>query len=234
VDPIEALAAEPGRSALLFDVDGTLAPIVPHPEDATVPEETRRELDRLTGRYALVAAVTGRPTEVARRMIGVTAVEVVGEHGLELDAEAAAWADRLHAFVDAAPMPAERKPLSASFHWRTDPGAEPLVLQIAAAAEAAGFRVRRGRMVVDVLPPTEASKATGVRFLLERHAQVRQALFAGDDTTDLDAFRGLREATLERAVCVGVVTPESPPAIAEQADVVVGGTDELLELLRRL
>src|SRR5262245_66107379 len=93
------LAAEPRRAAILLDVDGTLAPIVERPEDARVPEETRQELARLAVRYALVACVSGRAGAEVERLVGVPGVAVVGEHGLELAPEAAAWADRIEAFA---------------------------------------------------------------------------------------------------------------------------------------
>jgi trehalose-phosphatase len=234
VDPIGLLRAAPGATALLFDVDGTLAPIVDRPEDATVPEETRVELRRLAERYALVACVTGRAPDVARRILGVDGLEIVGEHGLALDPAAEAWAERIHAFADAAGWPAERKRLTVAFHWRTHPEAEPVVRRIGAEAEQAGFAVRWGRKVIDVMPPIDANKGTAVRALLARHREVRQALFAGDDTTDLDAFAGLREAPLELAVCVGVVTAESPAALRERADLVVDGPDAVRELLASL
>lgn len=232
--PLDLLAAEPALAALFLDIDGVLAPIVERPEDAAVPEETRAELRRLARRYALVACVTGRELEVARRILGVDELEVVGEHGLGLDPAAAEWAERIHAFADAADWPAERKRLALSFHWRTRPEGEPVVRRIGAEAEAAGFCVRPGRMVIDVLPPVEANKGTAVRHLLTRHPEVRHALFAGDDTTDLDAFAGVRSAGLELAICVGVVTPESPAELRGQADVVVDGPEAVLELLRGL
>ena len=68
---LAALAAEPARAALFFDLDGVLAPIVDAPEDARVPAETRRELARLTERYGLVACVTGRTSAFAREVVAV-------------------------------------------------------------------------------------------------------------------------------------------------------------------
>ncbi len=78
------LAEEPRAAALLLDVDGTLAPIVDRPEDAAVPPETRTELERLRGRYALVACISGRSGVDARRVVGVDGLRYVGSHGLEL------------------------------------------------------------------------------------------------------------------------------------------------------
>jgi trehalose 6-phosphate phosphatase len=91
---LRALAAEPPLAALLLDVDGTLAPIVPRPEDAVVPDETRVELRRLQSRYGLLACVSGRTGTDAARVVGVPDLTIVGEHGLELAPEADAWAER--------------------------------------------------------------------------------------------------------------------------------------------
>ena len=68
------LAETPERAAVLLDVDGVLAPIVPHPKDARVPDETRRELVRLAARYRLVACVSGRPSSQVAELVGVEAV----------------------------------------------------------------------------------------------------------------------------------------------------------------
>jgi trehalose 6-phosphate phosphatase len=72
-----------------------------------------------------------------------------------------------------------------------------------------------------------------VRALIER-AQASRALYAGDDTTDLDAFRGLSEAGLEHAVRIAVASDEGPRELRDAADLVVSGPDELAEILRRL
>lgn len=229
------LARLPHLGALLLDVDGTLAPIVPRPQDARVPEETRVELRRLAGRYALVACISGRPGAEARQIVGVDELVYVGEHGLELEPEAERWAAALHAFADAtSEWPAERKRLTLSFHWR---GAEDEQAALAAlerverrAAEA-GLVARRGRKVLELRPPVAAHKGTAVSRLLAERGLGR-ALYAGDDTTDLDAFRALEEIDL--GVRVAVVSAEAPPGLREAADVVVGDPAELLELLRSL
>ena len=233
-DPLRLLAAEPERAAVLLDVDGTLAPIVARPEDAYVPEETRGELARLAGRYALVACVSGRPRSEVERMVGVAGVAVVGEHGLELAPEAAAWADRVVEFARGVDWPAERKPLSVSFHFRRaddQDAARAYLTRVADAAEAEGLVPRWGRMVLEVRPPVAADKGTAVRTLVTR-AGVRRALYAGDDRTDLDAFHGLDG--LELGVRVAVGSAEAPPELLAAADLVVDGTDGVLGLLRRL
>jgi trehalose 6-phosphate phosphatase len=233
-DLLRRLAAEPQRAAILLDVDGTLAPITSRPGDALIPDETRRELARLAARYALVACVSGRPAAEVERLLAVSGVAIVGEHGLELAPDAAGWSDRIAAFADGIDWPAERKPLSLTFHFRREDdeaAARAYLTRVEAAARAEGLVPRWGRMVLEVRPPVEANKGTAVEALLRR-AAVSRALYAGDDTTDLDAFEGL--AGLELAVRVAVDSAEAPPALLAAADVVVSGTDGVLALLRAL
>src|SRR5215831_8359218 len=66
---VAPLVADPGRSAVVCDIDGTLAPIVARPDQAHVPESTVELLARLALRYALVACVTGRSAADARRLV---------------------------------------------------------------------------------------------------------------------------------------------------------------------
>src|ERR687887_379981 len=76
-----------------------------------------------------------------------------------------------------------------------------------------------------------ADKGTAVRTLLARH-DLRRGLYAGDDTTDLDAFRGLDG--LELGVRIAVASAEGPAELAAAADIVVGSPAELVGLLGAL
>jgi trehalose-phosphatase len=235
MDALARIAAQPAAAGLFLDIDGVLAPITRHPEDARVPEETRTELRRLAERYGLVACVTGRPSEVAREIVGVEGLTYVGEHGLELDPEAQRWAESIHGFAIEVPwVDVEVKPLSVAFHYRAASDPERAREQLEAVAAAAldlGFRARWGRMVLEVLPPVDASKGTAVRQLLEATG-LRRALYAGDDTTDLDGFAALDG--LETAVRIAVVSAEGPAELGERADMVVGSPEVFRDLLRQL
>jgi trehalose 6-phosphate phosphatase len=231
---LERLAEDPGRAAIVLDVDGTLAPIVLQPEKAFVPSETRKELQRLASRYALVACVSGRPGKDAEGLVGVEGLTYIGLHGLELDPEAERYRDPLHAFAETVDWPVEDKGLAVSFHYRgvdDEEGARSQLERVAEMARGAGLRARFGRKVLEILPPIEANKGTAVRHLLER-AQLNRALYAGDDRTDLDAFRALEELAV--GVRVAVASEEGPRELREAADLVVDGPAELLELLRSL
>jgi len=212
-----------------------LAPIVAVPSEASVPPETRAELERLRGRYALLACISGRASDDARRVVGLDDLVVVGEHGLELEPEAAAWRGRLEAFVATLDWDdLEQKPLTATLHYRRHPHPnEALVLleQVAERAQAAGLVPRFGRKVLELRPPLAANKGTAVAHLIAQSG-LRRALYAGDDTTDLDAFRAVAE--LELGVRVAVASSEGPPELRESADIVVDGPAAFLELLRSL
>jgi trehalose 6-phosphate phosphatase len=228
------LAEDPGRAAILLDVDGTLAPIVPQPEQASVPTETRAELARLSDRYALVACVSGRTSTDAERVVGVEGLTYVGLHGLELDPEAERYRDAIHSFAETVDWPLEDKGLAVSFHYRNVDDEDAAKAELGRAAErarAAGLRARFGRKVLEILPPIEAHKGTAVRHLLER-AGLERALYAGDDRTDLDAFYALAE--LELGVRVAVASEEGPRELRETADVVVDGPAELRGVLGNL
>jgi trehalose-phosphatase len=235
VDALARLAAEPGRAALFLDVDGVLAPIVERPEDARVPDATRATLRALAPRYGLVACITGRPSETAREIVGVDGLTYVGEHGLELDRRAQEWAQRIHTFAQRRAWEFyEEKPLSSAFHYRRARDAEAARLaleKVASEALGEGFRTRWGRFVLEVLPPVDCTKGTAVRKLLD-DTGLRRALYAGDDTTDLDGFDALDG--LEIAVRVAVVSSEGPSSLGERADLRLGSPDAFAELLSQL
>ena len=145
-------------------------------------------------------------------MVGLPELAYVGEHGLELAPDAEAWRERLHDFAATVDWDdVEPKPLTVSFHYRRADGRG----RGAAAARGGrrhapapkGSSPRFGRKVLELRPPLDAHKGTAVRALLEE-AGLRRALYAGDDTTDLDAFAALEG--LELAVRVAVASDEGP------------------------
>jgi trehalose 6-phosphate phosphatase len=234
---LEHVTAAPEEAAIFLDFDGVLAPIVARPEDAYPPAETRAELTRLAGRYALVAVVSGRAGEDVRGRVAVDGIVYVGSHGLELDPQADRWRRRIADFAGAAPWAPsqiELKGLSVAFHYRDRADEQAAVRELEELAEGAredGLVARFGRKVLEVLPPVGSNKGTAVRHLLDGRGLGR-ALVAGDDITDLDAF--LAVAELEHRIRVAVLADESPSLLADNAELVLGSTAEFLELLRRL
>jgi trehalose 6-phosphate phosphatase len=134
----------------------------------------------------------------------------------------------------------EDKEAIAALHWRGVPdeeGAQAAVEAVARKAEEAGFTAHWGRKVLEIRPPVRIDKGAGI-FTLLRDLDLANALYVGDDTTDLDAFRGLTELVengrLGTAVRVGVRSDEGPSALAQEADVMVEGTDGVRDMLQAL
>jgi trehalose 6-phosphate phosphatase len=254
---LEPLRAEPRRAAVLSDIDGTLAAIAERPEQAGVPGDARATLAELSGRFGLVGCVSGRQAREARRLVGIDGIAYAGNHGLELllpgDEE-----PRLHpslrdpgaaaAFMeglDPAELagdelrPEDKGPVQA-LHWRgaeDEAAAEAAAREIAKEAEVAGLHPHWGRKVLELRPLAAVGKDVAVAALLAA-GEVRAAIYAGDDTTDLDAFRGLREmrerGELDAAVCVGIDSPEAPSGLAEGSDLLVDGPPGWLRVLKDL
>jgi trehalose 6-phosphate phosphatase len=259
VEALDPLRADPARAAVLLDIDGTLAPIVRHAADAHVPESTRSLLTEIARRYRVVACVSGRRAMVARQIVSIGTIAYVGNHGAEilrpgatrpeLDPDAQAWAERVRDFaarsyntdLQRLRVRAEDKDMIAGFHWRGAPdeaAAEDAVRAIAERAEGEGLRTHWGRKVLEIRPPVALDKGRGVAALL-RDQPISSALYVGDDTTDLDAFRALREMTagespLTVAVCAAVSSDETPEELAREADLTVSGTRGVRELLEAL
>jgi trehalose 6-phosphate phosphatase len=265
VEALEPLRSDPAHAAVLLDIDGTLAPIVRHAADAHVPEATRTLLIEISKRYRLVGCVSGRRAATARQIVAIGSIAYIGNHGgellrpgatrAELDPDLTAWSERVREFArrvyepehQRARIRSEDKEAIAAFHWRGAPdeqAAAGLVREIAERAESEGFAVHWGRMVLEVRPPIALDKGLGVSALLQSAVDhdngtpIKSALYVGDDSTDLDAFRALRvlvdEGTLELAVRVAVGSDETPPELAEQADLIIDGQSGVRGLLQAL
>lgn len=255
---LEPLSADPSRAAILTDVDGTLAPIVERPEQAEVPEPARAALAKLRERFGLVGCVSGRRAEEARRLVGVDGIAYAGNHGLELllpgeekprldpslDGREAGAAEFLvgldtEALASAGLRLEDKGPIQA-LHWRgaeDERAAEARAHEVAAEAGRAGLEPHWGRKVLELRPVGGGGKDAAVAALLATGGIVAAA-YAGDDRTDLDAFRRLRElreeGKLGAAVCVGVASPEAPPELAEESDLTVDGPAGWLTILQSL
>ncbi len=255
---LEALRAEPAKTAILTDIDGTLAPIVGRPEQAAVPEAAKTALAKLSRRYGVVGCVSGRRAAQARRLVGVDGIAYAGNHGLELllpgeekvrpdpslsgrergAAEFVAALDPKE-LASAGLRPEDKGPIQA-LHWRgvaDQRVAEARAHEIAAEAGRAGLEPRWGRKVLELRPAGGGGKDTAVAALLAAEG-IDRAVYAGDDRTDLDAFRRLRElreiGDLGEAICVGVTSPEAPPELGEESDLTVEGPAGWVSILESL
>ena len=208
--------AKTGALLVGLDFDGTLAHIVPTPAEASLLDGAADVLDALARRSdSVVAIVTGRGVGDARARVGMDALHYAGNHGLEIEGPGLQWlhpgATAARPFLDAllellhesvGRMPGvilEDKLVSMSVHFRTiaDPAMDEEIVRLVhtAAARVGGpIRLTDGKKVVEVRPDVEWDK--GRAFVYLRDALVTPdapAIFIGDDRTDEDAFRELRD-----------------------------------------
>jgi trehalose-phosphatase len=241
---------------VLLDVDGTLAPIAPRPEDAAVPEATRRAVERLVAaRDVTVGLLSGRAATEARRLVGVDRVWAIGNHGAESIAPdgaaavhpdvaaagpalAAAAADLESALAGIPGTIVEDKRWSLSVHYRLTPPelVDAVAAAVQRAAGARGLRVVRGKAVLELRVPVTVDKGTAAVWLVERlgaDAPGASVLFIGDDVTDEDAFRALR-ARCPAALTVRVVDEVGHGVPETAAEFHVPGTAGVRRLLERV
>ena len=240
---------------LMSDIDGTLSPIVPRPEEATVPEATRTLLRQLVAKGVKVALITGRSLETARRMAGLDDVAYAAEHGLsiwldgqretapglgEYEALASEAERDIRAVCEAiGGVQMENKGALLAVHFRRagDPAAaRKAVLAAVERSRAAGhFRAQEGRMVIELRPPLEVDKGTALETLAERLG-LRGVVCLGDDITDIDMFAAARRlhAGGMAVATVAVASEEAAPEVAAAADYAVEGVAGVSRLLREM
>lgn len=201
------------RPLLFLDLDGTLAPLMPRPDDAAIPAATRRTLQALRRSGVIVVLVSGRSVGAVRRIAGTPVDAILGDHGARafiggrvrpwLPAPTAPLARAARAitpFVRRTPgLHLERKDRSLAIHLRL-PGWDrhPVAHEAARRLRRLGMRVLGGRRVLDVQLPG-IDKGRAVRRWMDRHP-ADAVLYAGDDTTDQDAFGALAPPAVTIAV----------------------------------
>jgi trehalose-phosphatase len=238
---------------LLLDIDGTLAPIAPRPELAVVPTATKQVLQRLAEIPDVeVVMITGRTAEDARRMVDIPGTWTIGNHGLELttpggetftstelrrfEPKVLEAQQMLGAIVRATPGAIlENKRWSLTVHYRmAEPDLMPALFERSVAvAKQLGFRVTEGKMVVELRPDIAVDKGTAAVALAERLDATRDSasLFsAGDDRTDEDTFRALRELN-PRAVTVRIKGAGDDVSVPTAAEFLLATTDDLRRVL---
>ncbi len=240
LDHLEAVRRLAGHRpmGLFVDVDGTIAPIAPTPDEATVSPAVRRTLAALS-REATVVALTGRDTASARRVVGVAEIAYAGNHGMEwwedgtatVEPLAQPYVGRIHrlaghlraALADEPGVLIEDKGPSLAIHYRlaTDPAVvrERVLAVLGGPGGAGGLPLREGKMLIEVLPPVAVNKGTSIARTVERRA-LGSVLVLGDDTTDVDAFEAARDLRASGAVeaLAVAVSDDAPQALLAAAD----------------
>jgi trehalose 6-phosphate phosphatase len=188
------------RPLLGFDFDGTLAPIVMHPDEARIPPSTAALLETLTTRVP-VAVVSGRQVLDVRHRLGFKPTHIVGNHGAEDEFDGpdprvvttlAAFrqiARRLEPMLNEAGATIEDKGASLAIHYRLAPN--PVIAREAIAVLLQelppGVEAEPGKRVVNILVTGAPHKGDALLRLASRYG-TDAGFFVGDDTNDEPAF----------------------------------------------
>jgi trehalose-phosphatase len=229
LDYIQEIVRQDDRLAVFLDYDGTLTPVVSHPEEAWLSDSMRQTLRELATRMP-VAILSGRDLGNVRRRVGIAGIVYAGSHGFDI-----AGAGELRRQQGAAYLPVldlaetelrqaldeipgaqlERKHFSVAAHYRNVKENDAFRVALAADAVAAKHRELRridGKKVYELLPNIDWDKGKAVLWLMDTLGLAQGnvlPIYIGDDTTDEDAFRALKG----RGIGI-LVSDESQPTLA--------------------
>lgn len=228
LEHVQDIAGGNRQLAVFLDYDGTLTPIVSHPEKAFLSNSMRQALQALV-MQAPVAILSGRDLDDVRQRVDIATITYGGSHGFDIAGPRGLRKEVATQFLpkldvaekelgkqlaDIAGAHVERKRFSIAAHYRKVsegdlPKMEEAVSEIAARHRE--LRRMQGKKVYELLPDIDWDKGKAVLWLLEtlgfERAKVRP-IYIGDDRTDEDAFRALGRRG------VGILVSEQPRSTA--------------------
>ncbi|MET7550507.1 trehalose-phosphatase [Streptomyces sp. NPDC058232] len=260
---LAAILARPDRAVVALDFDGTLADIVPDPEQARAHPGAVPAIAALAPKVASVAVITGRPAGVAVRHGGFAGVPgldhlvVLGHYGAERwDAvSSTVHAPAPHPGVAAvrAELPGvldrfdswhgtwiEEKGQALAVHTRraADPQAafDALRGPLGELAARHGLIVEPGRLVLELRPPGMDKGVALAKYVRETDAE--SVLYAGDDLGDLAAYAAVEKLRTEGPDGIpGLLVCSGSaevPELAERADLLLRGPAAVVDFLAAL
>lgn len=236
---ISELLTVRGKLALCLDFDGTLAPIVADPDEATLPDESRHHLTELAENPTVeIAVISGRALEDIRSRVDVDGIKYAGNHGFELQQAGKTWVhpgvephrtalertcNRLEQELE--PLPGcfvEDKRATATVHHRqasTEDGSLAIAIVQDIVESEDGLSMNVDNQAVEIRPEIDRHKGDAVEELIEIDSDTL-VVYLGDAETDVDAFRTLAAINDETVhVAVGSDLPASGYHLESPADV---------------
>ena len=260
----DQVTAAPRRTLLALDFDGTLANLVPDPEDSRMHDAAADALGKLGGRLGQIAIITGRGVEAVRRLgeldgrPGLERVLVLGQYGVE---RYDAATGELHAPETPGAVVAAKRELVALLADHAARGSGVAGVHLEDKGRAIGVHTRRADDPVGALRlldpeirrigerhglhaepgklvlelrASNKTKGDALRDLVEEFRPTAVAM-VGDDLGDLPAFELLPELRAAGIDCCAVVSSsEEQRALVEVADVICDGPDGVADWLEEL
>jgi trehalose-phosphatase len=246
LEHVQDIAGGNRQLAVFLDYDGTLTPIVSHPEKSLLSDSTRQTLQALA-MQAWVAILSGRDLDDVRQRVDIATITYGGSHGFDIAGPGGLRKQVATQFLpeldmveeelgkqlaEIAGVRVERKRFSIAAHYRNVNESDVPKVERAVSEVAARHRELRkmdGKKVYELLPDIDWDKGKAVLWLLEtpglERAKVRP-IYIGDDRTDEDAFRALGRRG------VGILVSEQPRSTA--ARYALKDPSEVERFLRKL
>lgn len=241
---------------MAFDIDGTLSPIAPTPDEARLYPGVVAILEQLRER-AHLAILTGREIENGAKMIQLEGLTYVGTHGLEwseglpqsrgitVAPDIAGYIEPARTILHLAELQLAQEPgilveykrIGGAVHYRLAPNPnearQKILTLLEAPAAAAHISLHDDKFTVDVRVPSTQNKGQALKQLA-RHWGVQAILFAGDSKTDLDALLALDQLRQEGKTTLGIAVQhiDTAPELLEQADIIVEGIEGMVRFLQ--
>lgn len=201
---------------IMSDYDGTLTPIIENPENSKLSRDMRGVLSKLSELCPL-AIVSGRSLEDIKARVGINDIYYVGNHGIEITGPDIDFikseAEKNIQVIDKicedieerigyrTGLIIENKKFTASIHYRSleendISRVKEVILDSARPYIVNGVvKVLHGKKIFEVRPDINWDKGKAVSWLLKStgFGEKSYPLYLGDDETDEDAFRSLKE-----------------------------------------
>jgi trehalose 6-phosphate phosphatase len=207
----------------MFDYDGTLVPMKPKPHLARMSVARRRMLSALARTKGIsVAIITGRSLADIRRLLPLPEIILAANHGCEISFRGAvlypcgrkhlqpmtAMARALSSATETIPgVLVESKGFSVALHYRLTPRRfwKELLLIVRDVSKPwrkkHGFRITGGKRIWEIRPSLQWNKGKAALWIIQRFVPGAVPWYFGDDETDEDAFRTLRQGGI--TMCIG-------------------------------
>jgi len=242
-------------SGFITDIDGTISPSSVDPLHIAIPEKNLHYLSRLVPKMALVAILSGRATNEIARLVNISDVKYVGHYGLEwsegdrfiLHPEARQYLSEMRSLAaeiqllrDIPGVVIQDKGATISLHYRLskqpEKTRESLINFLNKSPHVKHLQVIEENRVVGIVPPVDYNKGDAIASLILKY-RLKSAVFMGDDTADVPAFRAIHAAEANsdfKGVAILVTGSDTPPGIIKEADYTLDGVNETTEFLKWL
>ncbi len=241
-----------GKTPVIFlDFDGTLSPIVNHPEDAALARGMEDILRRCASKYT-IAVVSGRDMDDVKGRVNIDEIIYAGSHGFRISGPDGLImeqkkAEKILPLLDriknqlnekfsAGPegVQVERKRYAIAVHFRNVEDSrrhevQPKIDEV--LKDHSGVKTGTGKMIIEIKPDLDWHKGKAIEWILDElnlndNPEI-MAIYIGDDVTDEDAFKTILP---NGGVGILVGTHGNPTAAAYR----LKNVDEVKVLLQKL